>query len=197
MLLQMTARLHAQVNFESAIEVVLDDVVALHGAEFGDVQLPIGDDLLIVAQRNFSAPFLEAFRRVRLGEGCVCGRALRARDSLIVPDIETDADFRPFREHGRAAGFRGCQSTPIFAPSGTLIGMVSTHFANPHEPTPIEMNTLGAYARIAGEHLHRLLGSETVEQKAWQMNASLYSQYGLAPERPLPPVNEMALYDKR
>src|SRR4051794_2378618 len=104
MLAQMTGRLRAQETFESAVEVVLDDVVALHGAEFGDFQLSAGNELVLVAQRNLSAPFLETFRRVRKNDGCVCGRALRTGESVIVPDIDTDADFAPFRGDARAAG---------------------------------------------------------------------------------------------
>ncbi len=39
-----------------------------------------------------------------------------------------------------------------FLAHGNLLGIVSTHFANVHEPTPIEMNTLKAYAVIAAEY---------------------------------------------
>jgi GAF domain-containing protein len=118
MLAQMTARLRAQQSFDAAVEVLLNDVAALHAAEFGDVQLSAGDELILVAQRNLSTPFLEAFRRVRKDDGCVCGRALRSRDSVVVSDIDTDTYFAPFRGDATAAGFRGVQSTPIFAGSG-------------------------------------------------------------------------------
>ena len=57
MLEQMRGRLRAKKTFETAIEGILDDVVALHGAEFGDVQLPIGNELVIVAQRGLRPNF--------------------------------------------------------------------------------------------------------------------------------------------
>ena len=59
----MTERLHAQQTFEGAVATLLHDVVALHGAEFGDVQLPIGSDLVIVAQLGLGAAFLQAFKQ--------------------------------------------------------------------------------------------------------------------------------------
>jgi GAF domain-containing protein len=121
----------------------------------------------------------------------VCGRAFRAKDPLIISDIEVDPDFLPFREHGRAAGFRGVQSTPMVASNGTFVGMISTHFANPHEPTAIEMTTLRSYVAIASNHLYRLLGSATVAEKASQMNALLCQQYGLLPEPPLRAINAL------
>ena len=52
----------------------------------------------MVAARNFSAAFIQAFRRVHRSDGSVCGRALRGGNSLIVPDIEADPDFLPFRD---------------------------------------------------------------------------------------------------
>ena len=185
----MAGRLYARDSFEAAVALVLDDAIALHGAEFGDVQLPIADDLLLVATRNFSAPFIQAFRRVPRSDSCVCGRAFRAGHSLIVSDIDIDPDFLPFREDGRGAGFRGVQSTPMIAANGTFVGMVSTHFAKPHEPTPIEMATLRSYVAIASNHLHHLLGAVTVDDKAKQMNALLCEQYGLLADPPLPPIN--------
>jgi len=65
MLAQLTQRLLSTRTFETAVQTILDDVVALHGAEYGNVQLPLRDELVIVAQRGLSAPFLKTFRRVK------------------------------------------------------------------------------------------------------------------------------------
>ena len=45
MLSSLSKRLHATRTFEEAIATILDDIIALHGAEYGNVQLPIGDEL--------------------------------------------------------------------------------------------------------------------------------------------------------
>lgn len=58
---QMTRRLDEQSDFDSAVRVVLGDAAALHGAEFGNVQLRAGEELVIVAQRGFKKPFLDFF----------------------------------------------------------------------------------------------------------------------------------------
>jgi len=60
MLAQMTLRLLQKRTFEDAIHVILDDVIALHGAEFGKVQLQIGEELVIAAQVGLSKPLLMA-----------------------------------------------------------------------------------------------------------------------------------------
>ena len=55
---QMTQRLLQSNTFEEAISTILDDVIALLGAEYGNVQLSIGNELVIAAQpRAFSGLF--------------------------------------------------------------------------------------------------------------------------------------------
>jgi hypothetical protein len=46
----MTKHLLDQSAFDSAVNVILHDAIALHGAGFGNVQLKAGDDLVIVVQ---------------------------------------------------------------------------------------------------------------------------------------------------
>ena len=175
MLAGLRKRLHAARTFEATIDTILDDTISLHGAEYGNVQLPIGDDLVIVAQRGLAAPFLNAFRRVNKDDGCACGRALRLRRTVVVSDVEEDADFAEFLKDARAAGFRAVQSTPLFTSDGLLLGIVSTHFANVHEPTPIELKTLPSYCVVAAEHAYQLLGNAVLDDKAKQMHTAMYA----------------------
>lgn len=172
MLEQMTQRLQSQRSFEAAVETMLNDVVALHGAEYGDLQLVDGDRLVIVAQRGLSAAFLQTFKAVTKDAGCACGRAWRLRRTVVVADVDKDRDYAPFRTDARAAGYRAVQSTPLMT-RGKVIGMISTLFANPHEPTPIELEILGRYAGLAADYLLTLLGDEDLGRKAQTMNRAL------------------------
>ena len=175
MLEQMTQRLLARRTFESAAEAVLNDVVALHGAEYGDLQLVVGDELVIVAQQGLSDAFLRAFRRVRKTDGCACGRAWRTGTTVVVADVTKDVDYAGNRGDAAAAGYRAVQSTPIVTRDGTMLGLISTLFVNAHEPTPIEMETLARYSRVAADHLAALLGRDTLARKAMQMSDALYA----------------------
>jgi GAF domain-containing protein len=127
------------------VRTILLDVVALHGAEFGNVQMPVEDRLLIVAQHGLTAPFLETFREVRAEDGCACGRALREGQPILVRDTETDEPYRPFRATARLAGYRSVQSTPMLSSARRFTGVISTLFAHVHEPTRIEMQTVSDY----------------------------------------------------
>jgi GAF domain-containing protein len=176
MLEQMTLRLRSQRSFEAAVEVILNDVVALHGAEFGDLQLLAGDELVIVAQRGLSAPFLRTFRRVHKADGCACGRALRLGETVVITDVTRDAEYAAFLQDAESAGYRAVQSTPIVTCGGSVLGIVSTLFANVHQPTPIELETLGRYCGIAAEYLVKLLGRENLAANAERMSDALYAE---------------------
>jgi GAF domain-containing protein len=173
---QMTQRLLQIGTFEGAIQVILDDVIALLGAEYGNIQLSIGDGLAIVAQRGLSADFLRAFRRVKKDDGSACGRALRLGETVVIRDVENDPEFAAFRPDAKRAGFCSVQSTPFFTKDGKLVGIVSTHFANVHEPTQIEMQTLKIYSVVAAEHLDKLLDDVPLGTKAEQMSEELYTR---------------------
>lgn len=175
MLVQMTQRLHRCTTFEETIQTILDDAIALQGAEYGNVQLPVGDQLVIAAQRGLQAPFLQTFRRVSKDDGCACGRALRQGVPVVITDVEQDEEYATFRGDARTAGYRAVQTTPMVTPDGRLLGLVSTHFAEVHEPTPIEMETLQTYGSVAAEHAFTLLDSNTLAGKAEQMNERLYA----------------------
>ena len=123
MLTQMEQRLRERRTFEAVIEIVLDDVIALHGAEFGNVQLVVGSELVIVAQRGLSPLFLKAFKPFGLDDGCACGRASRLGKSITVMDVCNDPEFAGFRRAVDNAGVRSVQSTPLRASDGKMLGM--------------------------------------------------------------------------
>lgn len=172
----MTRRLDRTTRFQDAIQIILDDAVALVGAEYGNVQLLIRDELVIVAQRGLSSDFLKAFRRVNKDDGSACGRALRSARVVVIADVEHDPEFGEFQGDAKRAGFRAVQSTPLITGSGQLIGIVSTHFANVHVPTLIETDTLEMYGIEAADHLIRLLAGAPLDAEAQGMTDELYGR---------------------
>jgi GAF domain-containing protein len=171
----MTDRLFRCDTFERAIWTILDDAVALLGAEYGNVQLITGQDLVITAQRGLPQEFLETFRRVRKGDGSACGRALLLGEPVVIPDVQIDWQFTAFREIARHSHFRAVQSIPLTADSGNQLGIVSTHFANVHAPSKIETETLKAYGAVAAQYAFKLLGETPLDVAANRMHETLYT----------------------
>jgi PAS domain S-box-containing protein len=158
-------RLHELVNrllgcndLQTALEEVLDAAIALLEADMGNVQLfdPGTRELQIVAHRGFPEDFLEHLRSVGADQGAVCARAAQHGQRAIVEDVQADPGFAVHRQIAASAGFRAVQSTPVTSRSGELLGVLSTHFRNPHRPSEQALRMVDLYARQAAEFLERM-----------------------------------------
>jgi two-component system, sensor histidine kinase len=173
-LVRMTDRLLRCDTFEHAIWTILNDAIGLLGAEYGNVQLLMGEELVIVAQRGLPKEFLKTFRRVRKGDGSACGRALLLGESVVISDVQIDLKYTAYRDIARYSYFQAVQSTPLVSENGSQLGIVSTLFANVHEPTKIEMETLKAYGVAAAQFAFKLLDDMPLNVMADRMHDKLY-----------------------
>ena len=149
-------RMLATTEPQPLLEEVLAASIALQSADFGTIQLYNAESqaLKIVAQRGFQQDFLNHFSSVLEGEAAY-GRALSRGERVIIEDVLTDADFELFRPIAAAAGFRSVQSTPLFSRNGEPLGMISTHFRQPHRPSERDLRLTDLYARQAAEMIER------------------------------------------
>jgi GAF domain-containing protein len=144
----MLQRLRAADTLERALAVALADVVALHGAERGNIQLfNERGELLLVQQKGFSAEFLRTFARLAPGPGSVCSRAAARGEIVHVPDVQVDPEFAPYRMLARAVPFRSVLCAPLLSSDGVFVGIVSVHFANAFAPSVLELESLSTYCR--------------------------------------------------
>jgi len=170
----MLQRLHATRDLHESLQVALDDVVALLGAERGNIQLlDRQGQLVIVRQSGMCAAFLRTFGRTPLENGTVCGRAALARRTMVVADVESDEPFRPFRDIARMVPFRSVLSSPLLAPEGGCIGMVSVHFANRFTPSTLELQSLERYCHELAAVLLKRRGHRELPEIAETLSAQL------------------------
>lgn len=151
------ARLWRTQDLHAGLEEILSAAIELLRADFGYIQIyEPGDHILrIAAQQGFKKPFLDHFREVTAGDYSSCGHALRRGERVIIEDVKVDAGFSPHRRIARLAGFRAVQSTPLNSHDGRPLGMISTHFRQPHRPEPMELESLDLYLRQAADFIHR------------------------------------------
>lgn len=154
----LAARLEKPSSISERIGTILEAAIALHGADFGNIQaLDIQSDTLkIVGQRNFEDEFLTIFAMVDATDGSVCGRALAAGAPVIVAEVDQEPSLEPYRAIFARAGVRAVQSTPIAAPTGRIVGMLSTHFRRVHTPSALDMTAAEICADLAGGVLAEL-----------------------------------------
>ncbi|WP_395741744.1 PAS domain S-box protein [Prosthecobacter sp.] len=163
------ARLWQIRDLGAGLKEILASTIAMLGADFGNVQLYDAEKrvLRIAVHRGFKKPFLDFFHEVSTKENAACGRALRAlraRERIIIEDVEKDAGFKPFRRVARAAGYRAVQSTPLFSQNGAPLGMISTHFRQPHRPAELELARLDFYAQAAASFIGRCRAEEALRE---------------------------------
>ncbi|MGY3478391.1 GAF domain-containing protein [Bradyrhizobium ottawaense] len=132
----------------SVLNFALAEGLRLSEAELGNIQLMDWDAgcLEIASQHGFGDEFLTFFKKVTIGGGSACARALRGREPIIIEDVMSDFAFASCRTIACNAGFRAVQSTPMVSSSGAFIGILSTHFPSPHKPSDATMAVLNALA---------------------------------------------------
>ena len=160
---EFSTRLLSKAGLLPLLEEGLNAIIALQNADFGNVQLynPETKTLEIVAHRGFQRSFLDYFSSVN-EPGAACGRAMQRRERVIIEDVLADPDFEPHRQIAASAGFRAVQSTPLFSRSGEPLGMISTHFRQPHRPSGHDLRFTDLYARLAGELIERQRAEEAL-----------------------------------
>jgi signal transduction histidine kinase len=91
---------------------------------------------------------------------------LRAGTRVVVSDIEacewmagtvTQASY--LRE-----GIRAIQSTPLVSRGGKALGMISTHWAQPHRPSERELRLLDILARMAADLMERTQAEDALRR---------------------------------
>ena len=154
----LSTRLLSADDLHTALDDVLDNAIRTSGADFGNVQLYNSQiqALEIVAQRGFRQDFLDHFRTVRVEEGAACAQAMQNGERVVIEDVELDPGYEPHRQIAAAADYRAVQSTPLKSRSGSILGMLSTHFRTPHRPSERDERLLDLYARHAADLIDRI-----------------------------------------
>ena len=146
-------------NLAALYDHVLDAAIALMSADMGSMQtfhIEQGE-LRLLAWRGFHPELAAFWDRVHLGSTCACGVALSVGRRIIVPDTEA-CDFMAGTgdlEAARRSNIRAVQSTPLVSRSGRLLGMISTHWREPHQPTERVLRSLDVLARQAADLIER------------------------------------------
>lgn len=162
---ELSTRLLKSTELQPLLEEILDATIELLNADFGNVQLcnPQSKALDIVAQRGFKPGFLDHFADASQ-ESRLCDRAMSQRARVIIDDVETDPDFAPHRQIAASVGFRAVQATPLFSRNGEPLGILATHFRQPHHSSEHDLRFLDLYAHLAAEFIERKRAEERLRR---------------------------------
>lgn len=143
-------------------EQILGAAMAIMRSDFASIQLlypergPAGE-LRLLCQRGFDARATTFWEWVSPGEASSCGVALSTGQRVIVPDVAT-CDWMAGSEDRVmyvASGVHSMQTTPLIARDGGILGMLSTHWRRPHDPSERDLRLLDVLARQAADLIER------------------------------------------
>ena len=156
----------AENGFEQCLGKILDTAISITGATKGNIQLSGREpgSLTISAHRGFEAAFLEFFSHVSNHTASACGAAMLSADRVVIEDVTQSDIFagQPALGVLLDAGVRAVQSTPLVSSAGHLLGMISTHFAQPYHPSKRELRLMDLLARQAADYLERRCSEESL-----------------------------------
>ncbi len=158
-------------DLDTGLQEILTASIRLVGADKGSMQTLDAQGILhIRAQQGFDRDFLEFFREVRADNKGASGKALATRKPVFIPDIELDPDYRPYVGPARMAGFRSVLSFPIISPGGNLLGVMTTHFAEPKIVPAEALKVFDLYAKLAACFMDRVAHEEQVQFLSAEVN---------------------------
>ena len=155
-------------NLEALYQQILEAAMGIMHSDMASLQmLDEGQDALrILAWRGFDAALGRIFELSHSDTRTACSVARRVGHRVVVPDVET-CDFivgtTALQDH-RKARIRAVQSTPLFSRGGRMLGMISTHWRNPHQPVERDLRLLDILARQAADLMERGLAEEALRE---------------------------------
>jgi signal transduction histidine kinase/ActR/RegA family two-component response regulator len=165
----MSAEMASEDRIEALYQKLLDAASAVMRSDFASMQRFDRERgaLELLSYRGFSAEAARHWAWVRPDADCSCGRALKSRSRVVVPDVEvgelaaTGQDLAMFR----GLGIRATQTTPLLSRSGELVGMLSTHWSRRHEPSERELRILDILARQVADLIERKQAIEALRAR--------------------------------
>jgi len=159
---------------------IVDAAVTITGSQFGTMQVLCprehpsgrGGELQLLASRGLSPEALAFWGWVKLTAYSSCTLALKLGQRAIIPDFEAWPDIAGTEDllAFRGAGIRSAQTTPLVSRDGALLGMISTHWSEPHQPSARDLRLLDILARQAADLLERTMAEEARRERALELD---------------------------
>ena len=139
-------------------DTIIQDAVQIMHSDFASIQMLYpkrGDgELRLLDFRGFNPEAAVFWEWVRADSKSTCGLALRDQSQVIAPDIARSEIMAGSEDQQvyLQTGILACQTTPLIA-RGEVLGMISTHWHKPHQPSADDLRQFDNLAIKAAELL--------------------------------------------
>ena len=147
---------------------ILDAAMALMQSDCASLQMlaPDQQSLTLLGWRHFHPDSAAFWHHVTADAGSTCGVALRDNVRVLVTDVDSCefmAGTQDLEEY-RRSDIRAVQSTPLRSRLGSPLGMISTHWRAPHQPTEEDFRLFDVLARQAADLIERIRTEEALRE---------------------------------
>ena len=151
-----------EVDVEALYDKLVDAAVSIMRYDCASMQqyyphLGARGELKLLGHRGFTPEAAKFWAWVRADSSCTCGVAINRRERVIASDVENAAFMAGTADQEQLlkAGIRAAQTTPLVSRGGELVGMISTHWKECHEPSERDLQLLDILARLAADLIER------------------------------------------
>lgn len=164
---------HPQALYERIIEGAAR-LMRSEGASIQEYHAANGK-LRLLASRGFHPASAAYWEWVCASSRSSCSTALGTGAREVVADVETCAYMTEtqHRDEFRRSGLRSVQSTPLISRDGRRIGIISTHWREPHIPSERELRLFDVLARQAADLIERSQTEARLRDKGGRLRLAL------------------------
>lgn len=163
----ISTQLQDEDDVEALYRQIVKAAAAIMNSDAASLQMLVADGnnkLRLLASTGFHPDSAAFWEWVGAGSGSTCGAALASGRRTIVEDVET-CEFMagsPDLAECRRSQIRAVQSTPLVSRTGRVLGMISTHWRQPHRPGERDLRLLDVLARQAADLIERRRNTEAL-----------------------------------
>jgi PAS domain S-box-containing protein len=170
LLQHLSAQLIEGQGTASLYETLVDAAMWIMRSDFASMQVlrpehgPHGG-LRLIASRGFDEAAKQRWEWVSVDADTTCARALQTNARVITPDVGR-CDFMSGSTQAALldAGIRSAQTTPLVSRAGKTVGMITTHWAEPHHPSERDFRLLDILARQAADLIERTHADDALRE---------------------------------
>ncbi|MBA3352456.1 MAG: PAS domain S-box protein, partial [Blastocatellia bacterium] len=152
-------------------EMILDAAVEIMRSHFASIQQLFpergeGGELLLLGCRGYTPEAAKHWEWVSALSECTCGVALRTGKRAVITNVEADETISGTADQAACLQTRilALQSTPLVSRGGQMLGMLSTHWSRPHQPSERDLRLLDVLARQAADLIERTQAEAKIRQ---------------------------------
>lgn len=169
---ELSLEMANEIDVEGLYGKLIDAAVTVMRADFASMQqyfphLGAKGELKLLGHQGFSPEAAKFWAWVRADSKCTCGVAISRRQRVIAADIENEEFMAGTADQEQLlkAGIRAAQTTPLLSRHGELVGMITTHWKQPHAPTERDLRLLDILARLAADLIERKMHDEEARRR--------------------------------